>query len=176
MKRILIVIDMQNDFVTGALGSPEAVAAIASIREKVEQYRADGNPVLFTMDTHQDSDYECDNPTRESAVIPRHCIRGTEGWRIVPELRPYAEGKALEKPTFLSPTLADELRARYGQDLILELCGVCTDICVVSNALALRAAFPHSPIAVEASCCAGSSPANHAAALAVMASCLVEVR
>ena len=175
MTKLLIVIDMQNDFVTGVLGSPAAAAAIGPIRDKLEEYKAAGHPVLFTMDTHEESDYTAAEKTRESAVIPRHCIKGTDGWRLVPELAPYGEGRSIEKPSFLSPTLAEEIRARYGDDVELTLCGVCTDICVVSNALALRDRFPKARIFVAADCCAGTSAANHAAALAVMGSCLVEV-
>lgn len=175
MKKILIVIDMQNDFVTGVLGSPQAVEAVAPIERKLMQHVAAGRPVLFTMDTHQEADYVRADKTRESALIPMHCIAGTDGWQIVPQLRAYAENASITKPTFLSPTLADEIRSRFGEDVELELCGVCTDICVVSNALALRGAFPQSRIIVDQTCCAGVSPQAHEAALAVMKSCLVEV-
>lgn len=175
MKKLLVVIDMQTDFVTGVLGSPQAVAAVEPIRQKLERYTAAGNPILFTMDTHREEDYTRPDKTRESAVIPKHCIEGTEGWQIVPELRSWAANTAITKPTFLSPTLAGEIRGRFGEDVEIELCGVCTDICVVSNALALRGAFPASRILVDAACCAGVTPESHGAALLVMKSCLVEV-
>lgn len=175
MKRILIVIDMQNDFVTGALGSAAAAGIAGGIRGRVEDCLGCGGSVLFTMDTHLDGDYEGGGRTREAALIPRHCIRGTAGWEIVPELAGYAGGNTVEKPAFLSPALAGEIERRFGRDVQLTLCGVCTDICVVSNALALRAAFPDAAIRVEAGLCAGTSPENHAAALAVMKSCLIEV-
>lgn len=175
MKKLLIVIDMQNDFVTGVLGSPAAAAVVAPIRCRLETYFAAEDAVLFTMDTHHEEDYTRGDKTRESFLIPKHCIEGTDGWRIVPELRPFAENAAITKPTFLSPTLAQEIRDRWGEDVEIELCGVCTDICVVSNALALRAAFPASRILVAPGCCAGTSQETHDAALIVMKSCLVEV-
>lgn len=174
VKQVLIVIDMQNDFVTGILGSEAAAAIVPAVRALVEEFQSSGRPVVFTLDTHSEADYTCENQTEESRRIPRHCVEGSEGWRLVPELRPLAGAAEITKPAFLCETLADEIRVRFGSEVDLLLCGVCTDICVVSNALALRAAFPHSRIAVRAGCCAGTTTGNHEAALAVMRSCLVD--
>lgn len=175
MEKVLIVVDMQNDFVTGVLGSEAAAAVTGGIRDKLERYRREGNGILFTMDTHLEDDYSGVDMPVEARAIPKHCIRGTPGWEVVPELAPYARGNTVQKPAFLSDTLADVIRERFDERVELELCGVCTDICVVSNALALRAAFPKAVIRCDASLCAGTSDNNHAAALAVMRSCLIEV-
>lgn len=177
IQKLLIVVDMQNDFVTGALGSQAAADIIEKIAQKIEALRAQGAAgILFTADTHTEGDYDGEQLSQESARIPKHCIAQSEGWQIVPALKRYTtQENIINKPTFLSPTLAAEIRDRYGEEIEIELCGVCTDICVVSNALALRGAFPRSPITVDSACCAGTTPENHEAALAVMRSCLIEV-
>lgn len=174
---VFIVIDMQNDFVTGVLGSPAAQGVVEPIRRRLQQLQEQGVPVLFTQDTHIAAEYAMPDQkkTQESQRLPAHCIEDTEGWQVVPALRPFAQNATLSKPTFLSTTLAEELRSRFGEPLAITLCGVCTDICVVSNALALRAEFPRAPITVEGALCAGTTPENHAAALAVLRSCLVDV-
>ena len=175
MEKVLLVIDMQNDFVTGALGSAQAVAVVEGIRRRVEEYQRENRTVLFTMDTHMDCEYREGRLTQEAARFPKHCIRDTPGWELVPALQPYAKADQITKSTFLAQDLAEQVRRSHGENVEFLLCGVCTDICVASNALALRAAFPHSRISVEAALCAGTTPENHDAALAVMGSCLIDI-
>jgi nicotinamidase-related amidase len=181
MKDYLIVVDMQNDFVTGALGSAEAVLIVPRVAERI---RARGEGVIFTMDTHG-ADYA---GTHEGRLLPAaHCIKGTEGWRLVPEIealrseleaqRPEPSARVFEKPAFGSTELAEFLRKEDVREPVggIELVGLCTDICVVSNALLIRAFLPEADICVRASCCAGTTPENHEAALAVMASCHIRL-
>lgn len=170
----LIVIDMQNDFVDGALGTPEAAAIAPAVAEHA---RAFEGALAFTYDTHG-ADYLA---TQEGAKLPvPHCLRGTEGWQLVPaldELRGERDAKCFEKPSFGSVELARWLAAENARQPIdaIELCGVCTDICVVSNALIIKAALPEVPVRLHAGLCAGVTPAAHEAALATMRSCQVEV-
>ena len=173
MERYLFVIDYQNDFVDGALGFPGAEKLDGKIAEKVRAYGKDH--VLFTRDTHFDNYLE----TREGRALPvTHCIRGTEGWEIVPQLREYAAGFApVDKPTFGSTALAQMLSA-INQGTPVEkitLVGLCTDICVISNALLLKAFLPETDIIVDASCCAGVTPESHKNALAAMKACQITV-
>lgn len=173
MDKVLVVVDMQKDFVTGALGSVEAQAIVPAVVEKVRNF--DGT-VVFTRDTHHDNYME----TQEGKNLPvPHCFEGTDGWQIIPELAPFAEGKKIfDKPTFGSTELAqfikEEAEKRNGK-LSVELIGVCTDICVVSNALLIKAFSREIPVAVDPKCCAGVTPASHDAALATMKSCQVQV-
>ena len=174
MRKILVVIDMQKDFVDGALGTKEAVAIVPAVVEKIKSY--DIKDVFATRDTHQENYME----TQEGANLPvPHCIEGTEGWEIIPELKDLSQGKKIfDKPTFGSIELAsfirDEADKRNGQ-LEVELIGVCTDICVVSNALMIKAYNIEVPVSVDSKCCAGVTPAAHDAALATMKSCQVQV-
>ncbi|MBR4424059.1 MAG: cysteine hydrolase [Mailhella sp.] len=168
MRDILIVIDMQNDFIDGSLGTPEAQAIIGSVAARVEAYRKAGRRVLFTRDTHESNYLE----TFEGRHLPvPHCIRGTEGWQIAPALRPGDESCVVDKITFGCL----EWQKLAGDARSFELCGVCTDICVISNALILRAMYPGCEITVDPACCAGVTPQLHEAALAVMRSCQIEV-
>lgn len=177
MQQVLVVVDMQNDFITGALGSPDAAAVVEPIRQRVEAYKAAGSPVFFTLDTHPPSEYADPPQSQEAQAIPRHCIEGEDGWRLVPALQPLAEpDRTITKPSFASLTLAALLSDACGDSPHIELCGVCTDICVVSNALLLRGEFPRSRIVVDRALCAGSSPEKHEAAFHILQSCLVEVR
>lgn len=176
MRKILIVIDMQNDFVTGALASEEAQAILPNVKAKIAEYDREHRELIFTRDTHGEDYME----TKEGKYLPvPHCIKGTDGWQICAEL---TEGigtaySTVDKPTFgylgWKDVLADA--AADGADLDIELAGVCTDICVVSNALILKALFPEAVVRVDAGCCAGVTPEAHAAALATMRSCQVEV-
>lgn len=173
MKKLLIVIDMQNDFVTGSLGSPQAQAIVPAVKEKILDYQAAGAPVLFTRDTHDDHYLQ----TQEGACLPiLHCVRGTKGHEIIAALS--SNGcEVLDKPTFGSPELVERV-SRMAQELELEdieLCGLCTDICVVSNALLLKAALPEVRVNVDARCCAGVSEESHKAALLTMKMCQVHV-
>ena len=174
-KRFLIVVDMQNDFIDGSLGTPEAVAIVPAVADRIRAARAAGETVIATLDTHGEDYLE----TREGRWLPvRHCIRGTDGWNIRAELTAPLEGcQRVEKPTFGSVRLPEIIREQAGDadGLEIELIGLCTDICVVSNALLLKAAFPEAEIAVRRACCAGVTPEKHRAALETMASCQVRI-
>lgn len=172
MRKILIVIDMQNDFIDGALGTAEAVGIVEAVKEKIRSYPA--ADVIATMDTH----FENYMQTQEGKYLPvPHCIRQTGGWEIRPDIvELLKEARIYEKPTFGSTQLAADLKALSEKEEIeLELIGLCTDICVVSNALLLKAAMPEVKISVDASCCAGVTPQKHAAALETMRSCQIQV-
>ena len=170
MKKLLIVIDMQKDFIDGALGTPEAAAIVPKVREKIRSYPPEA--VFATMDTHGE-DYLSTPEGRRLPVI--HCVRGTEGWALEDTLAPLIPPEHIyEKPSFGSVALARAMAALPETEEI-ELVGVCTDICVVSNALLLKAAFPEADIVVRAACCAGVTPARHEAALETMRSCQIDV-
>lgn len=172
LKRLLIVIDMQNDFIDGSLGTPEAAAIINAVKEKIRSYPA--KDVIATMDTHE-MDYM---RTQEGHNLPvEHCIRGSQGWEIREDIKALLKGaKIYEKPTFGSVKLANDLKKLSEREEIeLELIGLCTDICVVSNALLLKAYMPEIKISVDASCCAGVTPEKHEAALETMKSCQIQV-
>jgi nicotinamidase-related amidase len=166
MRKVLIVVDMQKDFVTGPLGSKEARAIVPAVMAKVNSYSE--KDVFFTRDTHY-ADYE---QTLEGRMLPvPHCYKGSDGWEIIPELAKHSNvHNTIDKLTFGYANWD-----RFDKDTEFELCGVCTDICVVSNALAIRMFFPNSKITVDAKCCAGVTPEKHAAALEVMKSCQIEV-
>ena len=178
---VLIVVDMQRDFITGALGSAEAAAIVPAVCARIRQAHEAGTRVLFTLDTHE-ADYL---DTREGRLLPvPHCIRGTEGWALHPDIaRACAPGMiSFEKPTFGSvqlshyvARLAGEQGASDGRGMTIELCGVCTDICVVSNALLLKAALPEAELVVQAALCAGVTSEKHEAALMTMRSCQIQV-
>ena len=165
MKKTLIVIDMQNDFIDGSLGTAEAVAIVGNVQRKIAEYKADGNEVIFTRDTHGENYLD----TPEGKKLPViHCVKGTQGWQISDKLD--AVGcDIIDKPSF-GWTHWDERSFDK-----IELVGLCTDICVVSNALILKAQFPEAEITVDASCCAGVTPETHNAALATMKMCQINV-
>ncbi len=174
MKKILIAVDLQNDFIDGALGTKEAEAIVPAAAARIREYRKEGAEIIATLDTHGE-DYM---QTREGKKLPvPHCIRGTEGWQLDPAIREAAGDAVLvEKPTFGSVRLPELIRTLAGEDTpVIELLGLCTDICVVSNALLLKANYPEAPIAVRADCCAGVTPAKHEAALETMASCQIRI-
>lgn len=169
MKKLLIVVDMQNDFVDGSLGTKEAEGIVAHVKAKVEQYQEQKDTVIFTRDTHTEAYLN----TQEGKKLPVvHCVKGTKGWEIIDCLQPYVQ-TVFDKPTFGSVQLAHVV-ARGGYEQI-ELVGLCTDICVVSNALLLKAALPEIQICVDSACCAGVTPASHEAALTTMKMCQIEV-
>ena len=178
MKHILIVVDMQKDFVDGALGTPEAVAIRDNVAAVIKTYAADPDSLIFvTYDTHT-PDYAS---TREGRRLPvPHCIKGTDGWQLDARVAAALEDVTytpVEKPTFGSTVLpALVAKATAGEDFTLELVGLCTDICVVSNALLLKAAFPEVEICVNAAACAGVTPATHEAALTTMSTCQITVK
>ena len=165
MKKTLIVVDMQNDFIDMALGTAEAVAILPAVKAKIESYARQGHEIIYTRDTHG-ADY-LSTPEGKKLPVP-HCIRGSEGWQIAEGL--YVPGsRIIDKPNFGWP---------YWNELELEdveLIGLCTDICVVSNALIIKAAFPNATVRVDKACCAGVTPGSHEAALATMAMCQIDV-
>ena len=172
MRKILIVIDMQNDFIDAALGTKEAEAIVEPVKEKIRSYPAED--VFATMDTHTENYMN----TQEGTNLPvPHCIKGSEGWKIRPDIACLLTGERIyEKPSFGSTALAADLKELSGREEIeLELIGLCTDICVVSNALLLKAVMPEVRITVDASCCAGVTPEKHRAALETMRSCQIRV-
>ncbi len=172
MRNVLVVIDMQNDFIDGALGTSEAVAIVPRVVEKIKAYEPQN--IYLTRDTH----YENYMETQEGRNLPvEHCIKDTHGWQLRAEIAEAAQGATIvDKPTFGSVELAGKLMVERAQEgLEIELVGLCTDICVVSNALLFKAAMPEAPIKVDASCCAGVTPEKHRAALETMRSCQIEV-
>ena len=174
-KKLLIVVDMQNDFIDGSLGTAEAQAIVPAVAARVRAAREAGEIVIATQDTHGEDYLE----TSEGKKLPvRHCIRGTDGWRIRPEIQEaLGDSLILEKPTFGSLRLPGAVaEAAEGADrLSIELLGLCTDICVVSNALLLKANFPEAVLSVNRACCAGVTPEKHEAALETMASCQIDI-
>lgn len=170
----LLVIDMQNDFVDGALGTPKAVAIVDAVAERARGF---AGTVVFTRDTHGD-DYLS---TQEGRNLPvPHCIKGSAGWELAPAIQAVCDERGacvFDKPTFGSCELAAWLAEQNAEQAIdsIELVGLCTDICVVSNALLIKATLPEVPVRVEAALCAGVTPAAHDAALSTMRSCQVAV-
>ena len=165
MKKTLIVIDMQNDFIDGSLGTKEAAAITENVKRKIDEYRACGGEIIYTRDTHSEN-YLSTSEGKNLPVV--HCVKGTHGWQIADGI--YENGcTVIDKPTF----------GYMGWDKFdfeeIELCGLCTDICVVSNALILKAAFPEVEISVDSSCCAGVTPKTHKAALETMKMCQIKV-
>lgn len=165
MKKTLIVVDMQNDFIDEALGTKEAVAIVPNVKKKIEEYAANGDEIIFTRDTHSEDYLE----TPEGKKLPvKHCIKDTHGWEIADGL--YVEGcKIIDKPNFGWPDWKNESLEK------VEIIGLCTDICVVSNALIIKASFPDAEVSVDASCCAGVTPETHEAALATMKMCQIDI-
>lgn len=171
MKQILIVVDMQKDFIDGSLGTPEAVAILPKVAEKMRTFEGE---IIFTRDTHE-SNY-MNTPEGKNLPVP-HCIRDTDGWQIAPELTALRSGKVIDKPTFGSVELGRLLVESNATEPIekITLVGLCTDICVLSNALLIKAHLPEVEIAVDASCCAGVTPESHHTALAAMKMCQIVV-
>lgn len=171
MQNILIVVDMQNDFIDGALGTREAAAIVPNVAGKIRGF--DGR-VLYTRDTHGEDYME----TQEGKNLPvPHCIRGTEGWQLAPAIRELCEGMPIDKVTFGSTELGSVLRTYNEEETIgsITLVGLCTDICVISNALLVKAFLPEVPIIVDASCCAGVTPQSHKNALEAMKACQIHI-
>lgn len=170
--KVLAVIDMQNDFIDGALGTAEAQAIVPGVIEKIKGF--DGR-VLATRDTHGE-DYMDTEEGRNLPVV--HCVRDTKGWQIHPEIAALLTEQPIDKPTFGSLGLGQVLSAYHKQQEPIEsitLIGVCTDICVISNALLLKAYMPEVPVTVDASCCAGVTPETHGQALEAMKVCQINI-
>jgi len=169
MNNLLIVVDMQNDFIVGPLGTFEAQSIVPYVATKIKAALADGDEVVFTKDTHHPAYLK----TQEGKNLPViHCIEGTPGWEIHPSLVPYAD-KVFIKQGFGSTELLDYVRA--GSFDRVELIGLCTDICVVTNALMIKGALPELPIRVDANGCAGVTPKSHQAAIDTMKMCQISV-
>lgn len=181
MQDILIVVDMQNDFIDGALGTAEAVRIVPNVKSRIEDF--DGK-IIFTRDTHEENYLD----TQEGRKLPvKHCIRGTKGWQLHPALealRCGAEGEKkidamqpIDKITFGSSELPEVLKKLNAKELIgsITLIGLCTDICVISNAMVIKAFLPEAEIIVDSSCCAGVTPQSHQTALDAMKVCQIKV-
>ena len=169
MKKLLVVVDMQNDFVSGVLGSKEACAIVSQLSDKIKAWDGD---LAVTLDTHGDDYYE----TVEGKKLPvAHCVRGTEGWKLVDLINDAVDGRGevFKKDTFGSLALCDYIK-KGGYEYI-EFTGVCTDICVISNVMLAKAALPNAHIVVDQSCCAGVTPQSHKTALSAMAQCHIEI-
>ena len=171
MQELLIVVDMQNDFIDGALGTAEAVEIVPRVAEKIRSFPG---KVLFPRDTHPENYLE----TQEGKNLPVvHCVKGTPGWEIRPELMALCRTEPIDKPTFGSTRLGEALLELNTLDPIgsVTLVGLCTDICVISNALLVKAFLPEVPVIVDAACCAGVTPVSHRNALEAMKVCQIKV-
>ena len=169
--KILVVIDMQNDFVRGSLSNPVAEAIVPKIKERIEAARENREMVIFTQDTHME-DYLETEEGKNLAI--EHCIYGSDGWQIIDELKEDA-GLCVLKPSFASFDLINTIANAMHERPEIEICGTATDICVVSNALMLRSAFYNDKVAVNESLCAGITKERHDAAIAVMRSCMIDI-
>lgn len=171
--KALIVVDMQKDFINGVLGTNEAVAIVPRVKKKIEEYRKAGDTIIFTRDTHGEDYLE----TQEGMKLPvKHCIKGTSGWKISSKLK-VGGSIVIDKPSFGSYELVDRLEEINSQTPLehIELVGLCTDICVISNAMLIKAKFLEIPVKVDASCCAGVMPETHRTALKAMDMCQIEI-
>ncbi|MEI3162853.1 MAG: isochorismatase family cysteine hydrolase [Lachnospirales bacterium] len=173
MEKILVVIDMQNDFIDGSLGTPEAVAIVDNVVNKINTYKA--NNIYATRDTHFENYLE----TSEGKNLPVvHCVKDTFGWQINSKVANAIKNSVIiDKPSFGSLELAEILRTRSEkEDIEIELVGLCTDICVVSNAMILKAYMPEVKISVDGSCCAGVTKESHFKALDTMKMCQINIK
>ena len=172
MKKLLVVVDMQNDFIDGALGTNEAEEIVENVVKKINGWQGD---IVCTLDTHQENYMS----TQEGRNLPvMHCVENTDGWKINKKVdEALAESgktvKAFKKVTFGSLELADNIRKENYESI--EFIGLCTDICVISNVIATKAAVPESEITVDASCCAGVTPQSHKNALEAMKMCQIKI-
>lgn len=171
MRDLLLVIDMQNDFIDGALGTPEAVKIVPAVKEKIQNFKGE---ILFTRDTHYENYLE----TQEGGNLPvPHCIKGSEGWQIRKEIDDLRTARAIDKPGFGSMQLMRKLVALNKEETIgsITLIGLCTDICVIVNAMCIKACLPEVPVIVDAKCCAGITPESHENALKAMEMCQIKI-
>lgn len=168
--KALVVIDMQNDFIDGSLGTKEAVMIVDKVKEEIDLFRKNGDTVLFTRDTHFEN-YLSSAEGKNLPVV--HCIKGTKGWEISEKLS-VKDSMVFDKPTFGSVELAEYLKKENPDEI--EIAGLCTDICVISNALLLKAYLPETPIVVKEALCAGVTPESHIRALESMKMCQVQIK
>ena len=173
MKKALIVVDVQNDFVNGSLGSEQAQSIIPYVKDKINEYFQRGEKIIFTRDTHPVNYLE----TQEGKNLPvEHCIIGTDGWNIYGGLDDGCSGCVyIDKPSFGWPKWDETLNPIINEINEIEICGLCTDVCVVSNTLIIKAHFPEIKVTVDARCCAGITEESHKAALLTMGMCQVNV-
>lgn len=182
MKKILVVVDMQKDFINGSLGSKEAEAIVPAVLRKIEVYKQNGDGIYFTKDTHLPEYLQ----TQEGRNLPvEHCIKGTEGWELEKDIQllqqqieSTQDGEVVfEKGVFGSERLAGCIRESIGdqKEVSIEVVGLCTDICVLSNAILFKAYMPEVAIQVDASCCAGVTPESHQNALNAMKMCQIQI-
>jgi len=174
MKKILVVVDMQNDFIDGSLGTAEAVAAVPGVCEKIRAF--DGDGIFVTYDTHNENYPD----TLEGKKLPiAHCIEGTSGHELNPGIKSALSGRyytEIRKTTFGTFAIVEALKAQYPEEEFeFEVVGLCTDVCVVTNVLILRSGYPNARITVDAACCAGITPKTHEAALATMECCQIDI-
>lgn len=173
MNKLLIVVDMQNDFIDGALGTPEAQSIVGKVADRIREAVRDGDAILFTRDTHTEKYLE----TQEGTRLPvKHCIKGTPGWELAQEIQdafPLWQNCVINKVTFGATALAEMLKGRSFDQI--EFVGLCTDICVISNAMIVKAYMPETPVAVRADCCAGVTPQSHQNALEAMKMCQIDI-
>ena len=169
MKKLLVVVDMQNDFVSGSLGSKDAQDIVANVVEKVQDAKEEETDIIFTRDTHHENYLE----TQEGKKLPVvHCVKDTWGWQIIDELKDYAE-RVIDKPSFGSMELAKFVEEHQYTDI--EFVGLCTDICVVSNMMIVKAVLPEAEIVVDSQCCAGVTKESHQSALDTMRMCQAQI-
>ncbi|MBP3338418.1 MAG: cysteine hydrolase [Lachnospiraceae bacterium] len=178
MKKILVVVDMQNDFIDGPLGNAECQAVVSNMVEKIKSF--DGDEIIYTLDTHKENYLE----TQEGKNLPVvHCVEGTKGWELNPNVKEAIDNANCKvtkmcKPTFGSVKLAEYLKETFAQDekFEIELCGVCTGICVISNTMLVKAFFTEALVSVDASCSACVTPESHKTALEAMKLCQIEIK
>ena len=172
MKKAIVVIDMQNDFVTGALRNEDAIKMIPRAVAKLKAAKKEGLPIIFTRDTHSKEGYMS---SEEGKNLPLpHCLEGEEGWEIIPELKPFTkDAVVIDKPGFGSTELGEYLRQQDYEEI--EMFGLCTDICVIANAMTVKAFLPNAHVAVDANCCEGITPESHKTALEAMKMCHIEI-
>ena len=172
--KLLIVVDMQNDFIDGALGTKEAEDIVSNVADMVDQFCDNKDLIIYTRDTH--TEYYLETQEGKNLPVP-HCIKNTKGWEICPELEKLRKEDAIDKITFGSEELALRMKKENEEESIdvITLVGVCTDICVISNAMLLKAFLPETQIRVDASCCAGVTPESHKIALQAMKACQIMI-
>jgi len=170
MRKALLIIDMQKDFITGSLGTKEAQAIVKNVLGRAEKAKKEKIDIIFTKDTHYDNYLE----TQEGKKLPiKHCIEGTSGWELCDELKEYETSKNLyKKNTFGCVELAQDIKDKYDE---VELIGLCTDICVISNAMLIKAFNPEITVKVIQDCCAGVTPDSHKNALEAMKMCQIDI-
>lgn len=174
MNKLLIIVDLQNDFIDGVLGNEEAKAIVPRVKKKISEYQKNGYKIIFTRDTHRKNYLD----TSEGKKLPiPHCIKGTHGWNIGLEVVP-SDYKVIDKATFGYFDWKNELACclyTCDPNIEIELCGLDSDICVITNALIIKTLYPDAEIIVDANCCAGSTPEKHKAAMEIMKSCQINV-